>query len=294
MPSETQDGAFDAVITFTEPISDFGQTDVSISGTAAATITAWTISENNTIYTATITPTTSGTLILNVNENVAADDASNPNTPTTQQTLTVQLIPKWDVNRDGQVNVLDLVAVANAFGKDAPDVNGDGIVNILDLVAVAQHFGDSTTAAPSILAMNAMHSLDVATVKAWIERAQLENDGSIAFQEAIANLQRLLASLIPKETTLLANYPNPFNPETWIPYQLANSSHVTITIYDARGSIVRQLDLGSQREGYYANPSRAAYWDGRNTVGEHVASGIYFYQLQADGLSYLRKMVIVK
>ena len=155
--SDTQNGAFDAVITFTEPISDFGQTDVSISGTATATITAWTISEDNTIYTATITPTTSGTLILNVNENVAADDANNPNTPATQQTLTVQLILAWDVNRDGQVNVLDLVAVANAFGKDAPDVNGDGVVNILDLVAVAQHFGDATTAAPSILTMNAIH-----------------------------------------------------------------------------------------------------------------------------------------
>ena len=292
--SDTQDGAFDAVITFTEPVSDFGQTDVSISGTATATITAWTISADNTTYTATITPTTSGTLILNINEDVAADDTSNPNTPATQQTLTVQLIPKWDVNRDGQVNVLDLVAVANAFGKDAPDVNGDGVVNILDLVLVAQHFGDSTTAAPSILAMNAMRSLDAATVQAWIERAQLENDGSIAFKAAIANLQRLLASLIPEKTALLANYPNPFNPETWIPYHLANPSDVRITIYDTRGSIVRRLDLGHQHEGYYTTRSRAAYWDGRNAIGEHVASGIYFYQLQADGLSYLRKMVIVK
>ena len=292
--SDTQDGAFDAVITFTEPVSDFGQTDVSISGTATATITAWTISADNTTYTATITPTTSGTLILNINEDVAADDTSNPNTPATQQTLTVQLIPKWDVNRDGQVNVLDLVAVANAFGKDAPDVNGDGVVNILDLVAVAQHFGDATTAAPSILAMSTIHGLDAATVQAWIERAQLENDGSITFQEAIANLQRLLASLIPKETTLLANYPNPFNPETWIPYHLANPSHVRFTIYDALGTVVRQLDLGHQREGYYTTRSRAAYWDGRNAVGERLASGIYFYQLQADQLSFLQKMVILK
>ena len=291
---KTQDSAFDAVITFTEPVSDFGKTDVSISGTATATITAWTVSADNTTYTATITPATSGTVILNVNENVTSDDANNPNTPAIQQTLTVQLIPAWDVNRDGQVNVLDLVAVANAFGKDAPDVNGDGIVNILDLVAVAQHFGDSTTAAPSILAINVIQGLDAATVQAWIERAQLENDGSIAFQEAIANLQRLLASLIPKETTLLANYPNPFNPETWIPYHLANPSHVTITIYNTRGSLVRHLELGHQHEGYYTNRSRAAYWDGRNDVGERVASGIYFYQLQADNLSFLRKMVILK
>ena len=99
---------------------------------------------------------------------------------------------------------------------------------------------------------------------------------------------------VVEQTQLLANYPNPFNPETWIPYHLANPSEVTITIYDTRGSIIRRLDLGHQREGYYTSRSRAAYWDGRNAVGERVASGIYFYQLQADGLSYSRRMVIVK
>ena len=99
---------------------------------------------------------------------------------------------------------------------------------------------------------------------------------------------------VVEQTQLLANYPNPFNPETWIPYHLANSSEVTITLYDMRGTIVRQLHLGHQHEGYYTSRSRAAYWDGRNAVGERVASGIYFYQLQADGLSYSRRMVIVK
>ena len=103
-----------------------------------------------------------------------------------------------------------------------------------------------------------------------------------------------MTQTVVEQTSLLANYPNPFNPETWIPYHLANSSDVQITIYDARGSLVRSLELGHQREGYYTSRSRAAYWDGRNDVGERVASGIYFYQLQADGLSYLRKMVIVK
>ena len=99
---------------------------------------------------------------------------------------------------------------------------------------------------------------------------------------------------VTEQTRLLANYPNPFNPETWIPYQLANSSDVQITIYDTRGSLVRCLKLGHQREGYYTSRSRAAYWDGRNSVGERVASGIYFYQLQADNVSLLRKMVILK
>ena len=98
----------------------------------------------------------------------------------------------------------------------------------------------------------------------------------------------------PDQTGLLANYPNPFNPETWIPYQLAKASDVKITIYDTRGIVVRQLALGHQPPGFYTSRSRAAYWDGRNTLGERVASGIYFYQLEADTISLTRKMLILK
>ena len=204
-----------------------------------------------------------------------------------------------DVNRDGQVSILDLVLVARHFGETVPansevDINGDGLINILDLILVAQHMGGSTAAAPSILAVDGIEGLDPVMIQAWIERAQLEDDGSIAFQQGIVKLQSLLASMIPEETVLLANYPNPFNPETWIPYQLASPSEIVITIYDTRGSVIRQLDLGHQREGYYTRRGRAAYWDGRNDVGERVASGIYFYQLQADNVSLLRKMVILK
>ena len=204
-----------------------------------------------------------------------------------------------DVNRDGQVSILDLVLVARHFGETVPansevDINGDGLINIIDLILVAQHMGGSTAAAPSILAVDGIEGLDPVMIQAWIERAQLEDDGSIVFQQGIAKLQSLLASMIPEETVLLANYPNPFNPETWIPYQLASPSEIVITIYDTRGSVIRQLDLGHQREGYYTSRGRAAYWDGRNDVGERVASGVYFYQLQTDYLSLLRKMVILK
>ena len=100
--------------------------------------------------------------------------------------------------------------------------------------------------------------------------------------------------LIPDTTECLPNYPNPFNPETWIPYQLAKASTVQITIYNARGVVVRRLDLGHQRAGYYTNRSRAAHWDGKNAQGERVASGIYFYQFKADKVSFLRKMLILK
>ena len=200
-----------------------------------------------------------------------------------------------DVNNDATVNVLDLVLVAQHLGETvAPnsevDVNGDGIVNILDLTLVARHLGGATAAAPATIS----ETPDAAMIQAWIEQVQLKNDGSIAFQHAIAKLQELLKSLIPEKTALLPNYPNPFNPETWIPYHLANPSDVKITIYDTRGSIIRQLNLGHQHAGYYTDQSRAAYWDGRNEIGERVASGIYFYQFETENASLLRKMLILK
>ena len=98
----------------------------------------------------------------------------------------------------------------------------------------------------------------------------------------------------PKVTALLANFPNPFNPETWIPYQLARQSSVSITIYDIRGNVVRQLYLGQRRTGFYTDRSRAAHWDGRNKLGERVANGVYFYVLKAGDYAATRKMLILK
>ena len=210
-------------------------------------------------------------------------------------TLTVeeQLIA-GDVNRDGQVNILDLVLVAQQFGKDVPanspaDVTGDGVVNILDLVRVAQEFAGSP-AAPAVR----IESIDTALIETWIAQARLENDGSLAFKQGIENLQNLLALLIPEDTALHRNYPNPFNPETWIPYQLAAPAEVALTIYDMDGQKVRRLAVGHQAAGMYQSRSRAIYWDGRNQFGESVASGLYFYTLTADEFSATRRMVILK
>ena len=98
----------------------------------------------------------------------------------------------------------------------------------------------------------------------------------------------------PKLTQLLQNFPNPFNPETWIPYQLETSAEVTLQIYDTTGSIVRTIDLGFKGQGFYMTRSTAAYWDGRNNMGEQVASGVYFYSLQTPDFSATRKMLILK
>ncbi len=98
----------------------------------------------------------------------------------------------------------------------------------------------------------------------------------------------------PNGNLLLQNYPNPFNPETWIPYQLSNAGPVSISIYDTTGGLVRKLTLGHQSEGFYYNRGRAAYWDGKNTLQESVASGIYFYKIETPSFQQTRRLVILK
>ena len=97
-----------------------------------------------------------------------------------------------------------------------------------------------------------------------------------------------------KHTSLMQNFPNPFNPETWIPYYLAEVATVTVRIYTTKGELIRSLDVGRQAAGPYMNRKRAAYWDGKDDTGQAVASGVYFYQLLADNFSETRRMVVMK
>ena len=201
-----------------------------------------------------------------------------------------------DVNGDGAVTIQDLVLVAFGFGDEAPDdaadVNRDGVVNIQDLVLVAAAFGHAG-AAPSAHAL-ALEQLGTTDVAGWLAQARGLEVGDANLERGIRFLERLLAVLKPDETALLPNYPNPFNPETWIPYHMAQGAEVEITIYDSMGVRVRRLTLGYQAPGYYADRGRAAYWDGRNEDGESVASGVYFYQLRAGDYAAARRMVIIK
>ena len=196
-----------------------------------------------------------------------------------------------DVNGDGTVNVADLVLIASNFGKTVgqkahpnPDVNSDGIVDITDLLLVASEL----QAAPAQTAQLASQ------VQGWIDQAVQLTPRDATVEKGIAVLEGLLAVLRPVQTALLPNYPNPFNPETWMPYQLAEDAEVTFTIYDARGRQVRQLDLGHRPVGIYQARTRAAYWDGRNEIGEPVASGLYFYTLSAGKFVATRKMFVRK
>ena len=223
---------------------------------------------------------------------------SSEDLPAAPSTGTHNLFSASDVNEDEQINVADLVLVSNAIGQSnlanvRLDVNGDGFVTIADLIQVAQYLGQSTySSAPAQVVVPA--GLTHETVQDWIDSARLEDDGSLVFRQGIAKLEYLLTLIIPEKTALLANYPNPFNPETWIPYHLSEPAEVALTIYSIDGKVVRHLDLGHQPAGFYQSRSRAVHWDGRNNVGERVASGIYFYTFKAGDFSTTRKMLIRK
>jgi len=119
-----------------------------------------------------------------------------------------------------------------------------------------------------------------------IGRADIQNHRVIVSPIALTR--------VPQETKLFANYPNPFNPETWIPFQLAHASEVTIEIYDGSGRLTRTLDLGHIPAGWYLNQQKAAHWDGKNQFGEQVASGVYFYTFKANDFAATKKLVILK
>ena len=208
----------------------------------------------------------------------------------------VEMPPVLDVNSDGVVDIDDLVLVAASFGAtvdsttpNPADVNDDGVVDLTDLLLVIGEMESTAdvAAAPGLSEANLRH---------WIVEAKRETLGDATFEKGIAVLEQLLDAVrpTPKETLLLSNYPNPFNPETWIPYHLANPSNVLIIIYNVRGNVIRRLELGHQQAGYYTNRSRAAHWDGRNSVGELVASGVYFYTLTAGDFTATRKLLIRK
>lgn len=102
------------------------------------------------------------------------------------------------------------------------------------------------------------------------------------------------AQPVPNEFRLLQNFPNPFNPETWIPYELANPAEVTIRIYNLKRQLIRTINLGHQKAGFYINKDRAAHWNGRTQTGEPASSGLYFYTIQADNFIATKQMILVK
>ena len=204
-----------------------------------------------------------------------------------------------DINGDKIVDIFDLVMAAGQFGKTGNnllgDVNGDKNVNIFDLVIVAGNFGRGKIAA----APNMTKGIEFTTnQKRNIESLvnQLEFKYNLSFPEEIVLdlLRVVLTKQLPKKTQLLSNYPNPFNPETWIPFELHEHTNVSFTISDLRGNEVRRLDLGYTLSGKYTSHDKAIHWDGKNNNGERVASGTYFYTIQTNNYTQTKKMVILK
>ena len=211
-----------------------------------------------------------------------------------QDTSEPQGTSKYDVNGDGAVDIEDAALVVAALGTNTAkyDVDGDGSVGYDDLVLIIQN-RQGAASAPSVVGMK-FTAAQIDRIEAQVALLAATNDRSPAVVQTLAYLRSLIAMARPEQTQLLANYPNPFNPETWIPYRLAAAADVTLTIYDIKGQVVRTLALGHQAAGMYQNRSRAAYWDGRNTFGEPVASGLYFYTLTAGDFTATRKMLIRK
>ena len=239
------------------------------------------------------------TLILgpNLGANTVEVSAAGIESPATFYAIADSELPpmRADVNHDGLVNVLDLIVIASSLGQSGQhdgDVNGDRVVSILDLVLAAGVF-EETAAAPSAQPQ-VPETLTAVEVHGWLTNARSLEPKDPIMKRGFAVLEQLLVSLTPKETELLANYPNPFNPETWIPYRLAEDAFVTLTIYDGSGRVVRTLNVGHRIAAVYENRSKAIYWNGRNGLGEQVASGVYFYHLSAGDYSATRKMVILK
>ena len=215
-----------------------------------------------------------------------------------------------DFDEDGDIDLSDLFLLLLVLFSvsDDGDFNGDGKTDLKDLVEVAlvlkavmevflvlkteDVFPFAPSVAPVVTAVTS--AMSVQTVEMWIDRAGRADDGSLAFQQGIANLKRFRQAIRPEQTALLPNYPNPFNPETWIPYLLTESAVVRLTIYDTHGTVVRRFDLGFQPAGHYTDRAKAVYWDGRNDNGQPVVSGVYFYQLEANDYSATRRMVILK
>ena len=209
-----------------------------------------------------------------------------------------------DVNQDGTVNILDIVLVGQNLGQKPPsdpraDVNKDGQVNVLDLVFVAEQVGKKVAAAPfqvDIVKSTVSSSENIIAVQRALRELDALPEKSHNLKMAIQFLHAWLADAnqnVP-ETKLLPNYPNPFNPETWIPYQLAESADVSVKIYDVGGRLVRTISVGFKPVGYYLTRERAAYWNGRNETGEPVSSGVYFLQFIAGEFSATRQIVILK
>ena len=218
----------------------------------------------------------------------------------------VQTALPGDVNWDGLVDILDLLIVVVHFGESPPthprvDINKDGQVNLEDMVRMIEIIEENQNSAapptPHIISnrMSTLSAADIDLLYIFYQKIEEISEDTTQIERVRRFLSRLLMPVEgPLQTKLYPNYPNPFNPETWIPYQLAMDAEITIRIYNMEGRIVRTIFSGHQVSGYYLNRNRAAYWDGKNELGEQVASGVYIYELTTPTFKETKRLVVLK
>ena len=224
---------------------------------------------------------------------------------TEEKQLSVKLA-SGDISGNGNVTAYDAsLAIQFIVGlitlspkqQQAADVTGDETVSALDAAWILQYTVGLIVEFPvqSVPATPALNS-EFETKLLTEAIKQLDTTHITREQKQVLEQFKSLISkqLLPKRTALLQNYPNPFNPETWIPYQLATDSSVTISVYNAKGQIIRAISLGTKQAGVYVKKDKAAYWDGKDSLCQSVASGVYYYTLQAGEFRATQKMVIIK
>ena len=283
-------------VTWTAPTNTgpaINEYNVQYRAGTTGTFTPWP--HTGTAKTTTITGLTAGTS-YQVQVRTGSSEGKGPWSDASAATTTYQA---EDVDADGDVDINDLVAVVENFGRVPPgrynvdgdnDVDDDDIRAVFNAVLVAEA---EAAAAPALAQTRITHTAK--TLQHYVQTTKQDGMLDANVYHGLAVLEELIEPfLLPDETSLLRNYPNPFNPETWFPYQLAMAADVTFAIYSVNGTLVRTLSLGHQAAGMYRSKSRAAYWDGRNALGEPVASGIYFYTLTAGDFTATGKMLIRK
>ncbi len=312
-------GPFTMTIIFTEPVSGFEQSDLEIDD--KYTYTDFKAIDAETINTVVYADTYTVKVIPDPNDNSlsfsihiaagsATDAAGNPNTSAnsprveiskyrdnTQISVPDSVVETETFTVEVRFGVYQYSGPYQAFGFEQSELSltnntagatiTDWSTNDRSTVFTAEitvtQSGQVTFGVAENVATNLAGNGNTAAVQKTVTVTLADNPGTAP-----------LATMRPNKTQLHANFPNPFNPETWIPYQLAKPAEVTLTIYNTRGVVVQTIVLGHQAAGVYTSRSRAIHWDGRNMFGEKVATGLYFYTLKAGDFSATRKMLIRK
>ena len=297
IPTTERNGAFTLIITFSEDVYGFSTERLRVVGIETTTAVD-SVGSRADKYALTVTPGADqqGTVAVRIRAHAARDWAGNGNTPSARTSdipINTREVPDDEVTLELKHCFSAWDDPLNTQAEEAGLCDSITLEKFLDMIC---NWDDDPTHQHNMYWLVAKEEYRAdGTCDEYVEAPPADAPALLTNIDIFEVLQsRYIVAEPPERTTLLPNYPNPFNPETWIPYELSTPTVVSITIYDISGTVVRRLDLGFQDEGYYLNRSKAAYWDGKNEVGEPVGSGVYFYQLTTEKQSLVRKMVILK